>query len=201
MKVLGQDLLVLKNQIEALVLNVLAWAGALLPPWLRRSDAVPLVRRGENACVAVRGPGGLDRLQTMSLHQHEYPYGEMATVGYNVPPHTAPFVKISKPYSNSFAPDLVLISVDYFSVNYADVCIRWGLYESALRCAHAPCLAPPLTPVNVQLLQVRGLAYRAGLRLQRVRAVGGRGHRLRAGRRRLWLLDVRRLLHAAARAG
>lgn len=134
MKVLGQDLLVLKNQIEALVFNVIAWAGALLPSWLRVAAVAPVVRRGENACVAVQGPGGLDRLQMMSLHQHEYPYSEMATVGYNVPTHTSPFVKVSKPYSNNFAPDLVLIRVDYFSVNYADVCIRWGLYESALRC-------------------------------------------------------------------
>ena len=28
-------------------------------------------------------------------------------------------------------PSTVLVRVNYFSVNYADICIRWGLYDSA----------------------------------------------------------------------
>jgi hypothetical protein len=46
-----------------------------------------------------------------------------------------PYVTIDKKKSldEQFDSTLVLVETDYFSVNYADVCIRWGLYESALR--------------------------------------------------------------------
>ena len=46
-----------------------------------------------------------------------------------------PFVAVdkSKTFDEQFDSSLVLVQVDYFSINYADVCIRWGLYESALR--------------------------------------------------------------------
>merc|ERR1719330_1076589 len=37
-------------------------------------------------------------------------------------------------------PDLVVIRNRAFSINYADVCIRWGLYESALRYVGWPII-------------------------------------------------------------
>jgi hypothetical protein len=59
------------------------------------------------------------------------------TVGCNLkhlglnPPYAS--IDKSQSLSDQFDPSLVLVETDYFSVNYADVCIRWGLYESALR--------------------------------------------------------------------
>ena len=59
------------------------------------------------------------------------------TVGCNLkhlglePPFV--FIDKSKSLSDQFDSSLVLVETDFFSVNYADVCIRWGLYESALR--------------------------------------------------------------------
>lgn len=59
------------------------------------------------------------------------------TVGCNLkhlglnPPHVT--IDTSKTLNEQFDPSLVLVETDFFSINYADVCIRWGLYESALR--------------------------------------------------------------------
>ena len=123
MKVLGQDVGVLANQLAALVLNVKSWfVSQYLPSWLR-PRAPPAIAPGADRCVIVAGPGGLDQLQVVELKDG------CVTVGYNVPPFKCPFAT----WSGSSDPSLVLVKVSHFSVNYADVCIRWGLYESALR--------------------------------------------------------------------
>jgi len=122
MKLLGQDLNVLHNQLTALIQNILAWSAsfvahqkkAILPPSTDR-------------CVSIPGPGGLDKLQVVPLDGR-------ITVGYNVPGYApGPFVSREQQDAKAFGPDLVVVNVTHFSVNYADVCIRWGLYESALR--------------------------------------------------------------------
>jgi len=110
------------NQVIALILNVKAWfVSNYLPKWLRPRQ-VPAVSSAVERCVIVSGPGGLDQLKTIELKGRH-------TVGYNVPSFTGPFVAGSDEHD----PSLVLIKVSHFSVNFADVCIRWGLYESALR--------------------------------------------------------------------
>ena len=57
----------------------------------------------------------------------------VVTVGCNLKDlgYTPPYVTLdrSRPLDQQLHPSLVLLEVDYFSVNYADVCIRWGLYE------------------------------------------------------------------------
>eukprot|EP00602_Paraphysomonas_sp_CaronLab_P001599 CAMPEP_0185032168 /NCGR_PEP_ID=MMETSP1103-20130426/20067_1 /TAXON_ID=36769 /ORGANISM="Paraphysomonas bandaiensis, Strain Caron Lab Isolate" /LENGTH=356 /DNA_ID=CAMNT_0027567963 /DNA_START=230 /DNA_END=1300 /DNA_ORIENTATION=- len=57
----------------------------------------------------------------------------MATIGYNIPDLKPPFALSSMPKNSIYADNHVLVKTSYFSVNYADVTIRWGLYESALR--------------------------------------------------------------------
>eukprot|EP00606_Chrysophyceae_sp_TOSAG23-5_P000228 GSChrysophyteH2.ASY1.ANO1.1744.1 assembled CDS len=59
----------------------------------------------------------------------------MRELGYEPPYYT---VDHSKSYDEQFHSSCVLVEVDYFSINYADVCIRWGLYESALRFVGFP---------------------------------------------------------------
>lgn len=136
MKFLGNDVSVLRNQVIALVQNVLSWLKSYIPDRLKIKSQFQ-AKQGENCCVVVQGPGGLDQLQMISLHQQEYPYNDLATIGYNVLPGVSgPYVKISRPYT--FQPDLVLVRISHFSINYADVCIRWGLYESALRYVGFP---------------------------------------------------------------
>ena len=34
----------------------------------------------------------------------------------------------------------VIVRVSFFGVNYADVCVRWGLYESAKKFVGRPAL-------------------------------------------------------------
>jgi len=128
-KVFGWEWDVFKNQIEAFIMNIVSWILEYFPSL--KSASPPLPKKGDQQAIIVAGPGGLDRLQLISLNLREYPYGERVTVGYNVQGFPPPFVRVSKPFN--FPPDSVLIKIQYFSVNYADVCIRWGLYESALR--------------------------------------------------------------------
>ena len=130
MKILGQDVLVLKNQVIALLMNVWAWFLSYLPSRFQ-PILPPSPRRNEPSCIVIQGPGGIDRLQHISLNGYEYPYNESATVGYNIPNRKPPFVTLTKPYK--FNPDLVLVKISHFSINYADICIRWGLYESAIK--------------------------------------------------------------------
>ncbi len=65
---------------------------------------------------------GLDKLALIEIP------GEgsvRATVGYNVPGFRAPYLQFNRAV-NHLPRDTVLIRNAYFSINYADVCIRWG---------------------------------------------------------------------------
>jgi synaptic vesicle membrane protein VAT-1 len=130
MKVLGQELDVVMNQVLALVLNVKSWiVGVCVPTSLLPNVDQDGYLRMKNPCVEISGPGGLDKLQVK-----EIPGAQTirATVGYNVPGFKAPYADLPNSMRD-FPKDLVLVRVSYFSINYADVTIRWGLYESALR--------------------------------------------------------------------
>ena len=48
-----------------------------------------------------------------------------ATVGYNLPGFRAPYLQFNRNVA-CLPRDTVLIRNAYFSINYADVCIRWG---------------------------------------------------------------------------
>ena len=73
-------------------------------------------------CISIGRPGGLEQLRVVTLQEG------IATIGYNVrhvgaPPFAPPNCEIPS--------DCVLLKNEAFSVNYADCCIRWGLYDSA----------------------------------------------------------------------
>ena len=44
---------------------------------------------------------------------------------------SSPFVDVSTKNTSNLPPGTVVVRIHSFSVNYADCCIRWGLYESA----------------------------------------------------------------------
>jgi hypothetical protein len=138
MKIFGQELSVVRNQLNALCMNLLSWSLQYLPKFLQRKSSRLAPQWNDNVCVCIDGPGGIDRLQVVALDQLQkgkYAVNEavrVATVGYNVTGYKAPFVTLPT-NMDSLPDDLILIKVHYFSVNYADVTIRWGLYESALR--------------------------------------------------------------------
>lgn len=67
-------------------------------------------------CIQIDAPGGYDALKLRTLH------------GTGV---TGPNVTLG-------APENVQIEVRFTGINYADVCIRWGLYESAKKFVGFP---------------------------------------------------------------
>jgi 2-desacetyl-2-hydroxyethyl bacteriochlorophyllide A dehydrogenase len=121
MKILGQDTISLWNQICALVANIISWVTFFLPKFFLPVKSLP---KSSQVCISISGPGGLDKLKYI-----DFPNGAVATVGYNVSGFKSPFVTSLR----NIPKDCVLVKTSYFSVNYADVTIRWGLYESALR--------------------------------------------------------------------
>jgi len=120
MGLLDQDWLVMRNQIEAVVGNLLSWALSFLPvrKQLTSGDGES---DGGHRCWMIRRPGGFDQFDCVRLADDE------ATQGYNIEQKT-PVTKIK-----ALDPSHVVVDISHCSVNFADVTIRWGLYESALR--------------------------------------------------------------------
>ena len=120
------DLISVKNQLYAIFSNILSWLFHFIR--LTRDSKLKL-QNDKDYCVYIPAPGGLEKLKELKLGDNEE---NIASVGYNVPSFPPPFVK-TKLFDIESDPTLVLVTVEYFSINYADICIRWGLYESALR--------------------------------------------------------------------
>ena len=125
--ILGQDW----DVIVAVFANILSWfvrrfVPRYLPLLLPKIDAedtttaTDKVLSSQTKCVAIGRPGGKEQLRVITLKPG------YATCGYNVDNPT-PFIEVS----GTLPPKSVLLRTYYFSINYADCCIRWGLYESA----------------------------------------------------------------------
>ena len=63
--------------------------------------------------IEISGPGGYEKLKFKPLAEGEHTTGANVSV-YNIPEE-----------------DLVTVKTFASGVNYADICIRWGLYQSA----------------------------------------------------------------------
>lgn len=153
-KILGQDPIILR----AMFANLLSWLvsitfPSLLPNLLPHSNSEEDgdgngdgndERNGDDAtvrcrCISIGRPGGMEQLRRVRLKRG------IVTCGYNIrhfclPPYTPDTVlrpqgdNDNGASGSSFIPDdCVLLKNEYFSVNYADCTIRWGLYESANR--------------------------------------------------------------------
>eukprot|EP00603_Paraphysomonas_imperforata_P004701 CAMPEP_0114442082 /NCGR_PEP_ID=MMETSP0103-20121206/16736_1 /TAXON_ID=37642 ORGANISM="Paraphysomonas imperforata, Strain PA2" /NCGR_SAMPLE_ID=MMETSP0103 /ASSEMBLY_ACC=CAM_ASM_000201 /LENGTH=421 /DNA_ID=CAMNT_0001613275 /DNA_START=1 /DNA_END=1266 /DNA_ORIENTATION=+ len=116
-------------------MNIYAWfVSTFIPIALQPKFATP--PEGSTCCVSIQGPGGLDQFKIEQLDDTR------VTIGCNlkhlglIPPYAS--IDKNKTLDEQFDSTLVLVETDFFSINYADVCIRWGLYESALRFVGFP---------------------------------------------------------------
>ncbi|CAJ1954223.1 unnamed protein product [Cylindrotheca closterium] len=122
--ILGQDM----DVILAVFGNIVSWmvrqfVPSLLPrllPAIDEEDTSDTPSRDQTKCIAIGRPGGSEQLRVITLKPG------YATAGYNIGSPTL-FVDVS----SSLPKDTVVVKVAAFSVNFADCCIRWGLYESA----------------------------------------------------------------------
>jgi synaptic vesicle membrane protein VAT-1 len=141
--IMGQDTAIL----AALWANLLSWfvhnfAPSFLPylvPAVEQEDIIitaetiksPSDRR--TRCIIIGRPGGVEQLRMITLKSG------IATCGYNLEDQDIPFTK-PLIQDSDIPPDCVVVSNEAFSVNYADCCIRWGLYESANKfCGYPIC--------------------------------------------------------------
>jgi len=77
-------------------------------------------------CISIGRPGGMEQLRLVYLKPN------VVTIGYNIrsfslPPYTHPITT----GASDIPHDCIILHNQYFSVNYADCVIRWGLYDSA----------------------------------------------------------------------
>ncbi|CAL1160478.1 unnamed protein product [Cladocopium goreaui] len=88
----------------------------------------------ESRCFSAKivGPGGVDQVQAFN--------DCWAVCGYNLMKEFGGQSIPSPPSPPSLRSDLVVVRNKAFSINYADICIRWGLYESALRYVGWPII-------------------------------------------------------------
>lgn len=124
--VLGQDW----DVIVAVFANILSWFvrrffPQFLPHLLPKiaeedTSASASSSATQTKCVAIGRPGGQEQLRVITLKPG------FATCGYNVD-NPSPFIDVT----GSLPSQSVVVRVHSFSINYADCCIRWGLYESA----------------------------------------------------------------------
>jgi NADPH:quinone reductase-like Zn-dependent oxidoreductase len=129
--ILGQDIEIL----IALWSNLLSWFFAtfapnyayILLPSCSAEDRSGSASKDRTKCIAIGRPGGLEQLRLITLKENT------VTVGYNLRNVSLPPFAVV-PYSNDNAAvpsGCLIVRNQYFSVNYADCTIRWGLYESA----------------------------------------------------------------------
>ena len=147
--ILGQD----PEVLLAVWANVLSWlvstfAPSLLPLLLPEAcaqeeegaaEAMAAADGGADGtdrtvCVSIGRPGGSEQLRLVRLRDG------VATLGYNLPDlGPAPYTpSLSAGGGAQIPPGCVVLRCEAFSVNYADVCIRWGLYESAKKFVGYP---------------------------------------------------------------
>lgn len=139
--------------VLAVSANIVSWfVATLLPsklpsllPFIPEEDksseriVADGVTQQRTKCVAIGRPGGMEQLRTIHLKEG------YVTCGYNIPGYNSPFVDVSSSDKITLLVDgtttptcLVVLRIRAFSINYADCCIRWGLYESANRFVGYP---------------------------------------------------------------
>eukprot|EP01084_Bolivina_argentea_P013137 24610_1 len=94
----------------------------------------PKVTTPKSSCISIPSAGGFGRL----CHT-DAPHG---TIGANIPGinlrKSNVFQILPQHPSEYGIKNLVQVEVHAFGLNYADCCIRWGLYSSAKECVGWP---------------------------------------------------------------
>ena len=144
LKLTGQSALVVWHQLLAIYENIRSWLLVLIG--VRRTaqtlavttrlcagaTATAATPQSAASAVFVMSPGGHEALALEALGD------TVCTLGYNV--KTIERLPGSKSLCHvpEVPSECAVVRITAFSVNYADVCIRWGLYESALRFVGYP---------------------------------------------------------------
>ncbi|GMI21009.1 hypothetical protein TeGR_g7397 [Tetraparma gracilis] len=149
---------VLKNQLLAVSSTVSNWARYTL---LKRSPPARRIPPGAETCVQIVSPGGVETLQIVPLPPNT------TAVGYNVVRGT-PFLARSAPP----AAPCVTVAVTHFALNFADVCVRLGLYESAIRYVGYP-IVPGFDVAGTILKAPAGSGFSEGERVYGATLFGG----------------------------
>lgn len=116
----------------ALCANILSWFVSrffpgLMPkllPKIEQEDTREATSDQQTKCIAIGRPGGSEQLRLITLKPG------VATCGYNISDIKPPFTPATTS-DDDIPENCVILGNEAFSVNYADCCIRWGLYESA----------------------------------------------------------------------
>lgn len=168
------DTTVLWNQVMALYMNLRIWfirqvlripAPPLFP---LGSEPQKQIRAGES-CVAIEilGAGGADQLRGF--------VNCWALCGYNVFNEFGS-QRIERPLE-ALPPDMLVLGNKAFSINYADICIRWGLYESALRYVGWP-IVPGFDVAGVVEAVGKECGFQVGQKVFGVSFFGGYSSRV-----------------------
>lgn len=186
------DTEVLWHQVQALTTNIWIWfVRAVIrvkPPALLAPDCT--AQHSEDSCcfVEILNAGGVDQLRARS--------GKCwATCGYNIMKEfggqLVPQIKGALP------PGCVVVRNKAFSINYADVCIRWGLYESALKYVGWP-IVPGFDIAGVVEAASEGSGYAQGDHVFGCSLFGGYSSRLVVPSRQLMRVPAGLTFEAAA---
>ena len=125
----SDDKSLLKNQLDAIGFTLSNW----LFPRRKPAKKAHVVDDDPNRryCCSIPLPGGADVLTKTPVPTNK------CTIGYNVRRNTLfltpESAAASWKASNSAGGPIAIVAVSHFSINFADICIRWGLYESAIR--------------------------------------------------------------------
>ncbi|GMI01440.1 hypothetical protein TrLO_g4917 [Triparma laevis f. longispina] len=113
------------NQLKAVLSTLTDWAGISRPTLKNVDEELP--NFGDDRAVEIVNPGGTSQIRTLKIPSNA------TTTGYNIARRT-------KHLTTTDREDIVEVSVSHFAINFADVCIRLGLYESAIRNVGYPII-------------------------------------------------------------
>eukprot|EP00930_Biecheleria_cincta_P084798 TRINITY_DN74231_c0_g1_i1.p1 TRINITY_DN74231_c0_g1~~TRINITY_DN74231_c0_g1_i1.p1 ORF type:complete len:466 (+),score=74.56 TRINITY_DN74231_c0_g1_i1:91-1488(+) len=139
--IMGFDLFQIQYMCSALFWNVLD--SVLNTLRLSSDSGNDIDPEWDEYCVAIERPGAIQQLKFKRLQPNQVTFGYNLTEklssggskSYGAPKdsHINGLIYTHKPDKSDLPANCVVIKTSYFSVNYADVCIRWGLYESQVK--------------------------------------------------------------------
>ena len=106
-KIFGQDIIVLKNQLTALYMNLWSWFVAFLASFgltfLQTVHTMPPA--GSNVAISILGPGGMDKLKVEDISDSRVTVGcNMKDLGFNPPYYN---IDRTKSYDEQFNATVV----------------------------------------------------------------------------------------------
>eukprot|EP00392_Amoebophrya_sp_AT5.2_P011743 g11828.t1 len=178
----------LRFQLSAVLWNVYDWwALSVLKQTPLPDDEIDHDKK-EDYCYLIHRPGSIHQVRKRKLGPKE------ATIGYNYAPYSpGPVIEIP----STLPEDGVVLKVTHFSVNYADVCIRWGLYDSANKFVGWP-ICPGFDVAGVVEQAGSKCGFKAGEQVFGATLFGGYSTKVLVPARQLRKVPKGVLVHTAA---